>query len=247
MTSSEYHPLPLDPGPVPASLRDAFTAAEASRRTSSPRAHPADAQTDVVLVDPADDEARLTVIDQLLGSRDGVITLAYLVAARSSSTDSVGDVIAEPLSPAVPLPIVPLSVGLKSAGERRRRINSVLKPVLLAASLMLVAGTSWYVFTLPPPADVVRAAESALQLLAVAPGTATAPITLAWTGLRTTSRYRVEVLDANDAPIFASETNDTSAIVPAGTLDPGTYRWWVRSFHLDGTEIRSRVETLTVR
>jgi len=242
MTSSDHQPLPLDPGPVPASLRDAFTEAEASRRASSPRPHPADDLTDLVLVDSADDEVRLTVIDQLLGSRDGITTLAHLVAARSASTEAGGDASADPLSPIVPLP-----VGSSAAAGRRRRINAVLKPVLLAASLMLVAGTSWYVFTLPPAADVVRAAGSAVQLLAVPPATATAPISLAWKRIRTTSRYRVEVLDANDAPVFASETNDTSAVVPAGTLKPGTYRWWVRSRNLDGTEIRSRVEKLTVR
>jgi hypothetical protein len=242
MTSSESQPLPLDPGPVPASLRDAFTEAEASRRAASPQSHPTDDLTDLVLVDSADDEARLTVIDQLLGSRDGIATLAYLVAARSSSTEAGGNASADPLSPIVPLP-----VGTNSAAGRRRRITAVLKPVLLAASLMLVAGTSWYVFTLPPTADVVRTAGSAVQLLAVPPASATAPITLAWKRIRTTARYRVEVLDATDAPVFARETNDSSAVVPAGTLKPGTYRWWVRSRSLDGTEIRSRVEKLTVR
>jgi hypothetical protein len=93
----------------------------------------------------------------------------------------------------------------------------------------------------------VRAADSTVELLLVPPATTATPITLTWKGIRLDSRYRVEVLDANDDPVFATETNATTALVPRGTLKSGTYRWWVRSRAPDGSEIRSRVEKLIVR
>jgi len=242
MISPEHDPLPLHPGSVPASLRDAFTHAEELRRVSSPEPLPGDDATDLLIEDVAADEAQLTVIEQLLGSQDGIITLAHLVAARSSSPDAASNVSGAALPRTVSLAFAPTP-----SADRRRRIKSILKPVLLAASLTLVAGTSWYVFTLPPAADQVRAAGSAVELLSVPPATTVAPITLAWKGIQTASRYRVEILDANDDPVFATETNATSALVPRGTLRSGVYRWWVRSRAQDGSEIRSRVEKLIVR
>jgi len=242
MISSEHEPLPLDPGAVPAPLRDAFTRAEELRRVSSPEPLPGDDATDLLIEDLAADEAQLTVIEQLLGSRDGIVTLAHLVAARSSSPDAASNVSGAPLPRTVSL-----AFAATPAANRRRRIKSILKPVLLAASLTLVAGTSWYVFTLPPAADQVRATGSAVELLSVPPATTVAPITLAWKGIQTASRYRVEILDGNDDPVFVTETNATSALVPPGTLRSGVYRWWVRSRASDGAEIRSRVEKLIVR
>jgi len=242
MISSEHEPLPLDPGSVPASLRDAFTRAEEFRRVASPEPLPTDDATDRLIEDVAADEVRLTVIEQLLGSQDGIITLAHLVAARTSSTEAASDGPRAPLAGTVPRPFASTP-----AADRQRRIRSILKPVLLAASLTLVAGTSWYVFTLPPAADTVRTADSTVELLLVPPATTATPITLTWKGIRLDSRYRVEVLDANDDPVFATETNATTALVPRGTLKSGTYRWWVRSRAPDGSEIRSRVEKLIVR
>lgn len=243
MTSSEHQPLPTDPGPVPAPLREAYAAAEAARRAGGTAQHPGDAELDQLLDDTLDDQQRLDIVDQLLGSREGVNTLAHLVAARVSTVAPVSSADTDELPPST----VPLAFAGNPAAARRRRMIDTLKPMLLAASLMMVAGTSWYVFTLPPRGDEVRALGSVVELHAVAQGTAVAPVTLAWKPLRSISRYRVEILDANDDPVFTTETNDTVAVVPTGSLKPGTYRWWVRSRATDGTEIRSRVEKLTVR
>jgi hypothetical protein len=244
MTSPDHQPLPRDPGSVPASLRDAYTLAEESQRAAAPLPHPGDAETDMLLDDAADDLARLSIVDQMLGSRQGVETLAHLVAARLSTAD-----------PATPdshdagttASTVPLAFAASPAAARRRRVNSMLKPVLLAASLMMVAGTSWYVFTLPQGADDVRALGTVVELHGVTGAAQSSPLTLAWKPLPTVSRYRVEILDANDDPVFTTETNDTTAVVPPRSLKAGTYRWWVRSRATDGVEIRSRVEKLTIR
>jgi hypothetical protein len=123
----------------------------------------------------------------------------------------------------------------------------MLKPALLAASLMMVAGTSWYVFTLPQGTDEVRALGTVVELHGATVATQAAPVTLAWKPLPSTWRYHVEILGTDDAPVFTTETNDTTAVVPPGSLKAGTYRWWVRSRATDGVEIRSRVEKLTIR
>ncbi len=241
MTNSDQQALPLDPGSVSASLRDAYTAAEASRRAAVPGMHPADQDIDRLLHDDLDDEARLAIVDHLLGSRQGVETLAHLVAARSATAEpnaGSGD---------TPISTVPLAFAAAPSADRRRSVNATLKPILLAASLMLVASTSWYVFSQPARGDEVRALGSVVELQAAPPATAVAPIRLAWKSLRSTSRYRIEILDANDDPVFTRETNDTTAVVPPGSLKAGVYRWWVRSRATDGSEIRSRVEKLTVR
>ena len=73
------------------------------------------------------------------------------------------------------------------------------------------------------------------------------PLTLVWKPRQSDSRYQVEILNANDDPVFTLETHDTTLVVPPGTLAPGTSRWWVRSRATDGAGIRSRVENLTIR
>ena len=243
MTRSEHQPLPLDPGPVPAVLRDAYSATAAARRIALPGAHPSQQELDHLLDESLDDETRLSLLDQLLGSRQGIETLAYLVAARISTAAPAADADRGPgASAAVSLPFV-----AHHEQTPRWRIAAMLKPIMLAASLLTVAGSGWYVLTLPPRGDDVRAAGSEVQLRPVQPGAAARPVTLIWKPRRSVSRYRVEILDTNDDPVFTTETNDTTVVVPPGTLAPGTYRWWVRSRASDGTEIRSRVEKLTIR
>ena len=87
MTGSDHQPLPRDPGTMPASLRDAYILSAESRRAASPLSHPDDAAAELLLDDTADDLARLSVVDQLLGSREGLGTLAHLTAARLSTVE----------------------------------------------------------------------------------------------------------------------------------------------------------------
>jgi hypothetical protein len=242
MTSSDDLQLPRDPGPVPAPLRDAFAWARDAERTSSPAAPLDDAALDALAASEGDDEARFAMIEQLLGSPDGARTLAHIVAARTSTagTEEFFDA-AEDVAPSTPRGFVDGSLD-----ARRRNAIAGLKPMLLAASLMLVAGTSWYVFTLPRRGDEVRSAGSAVELLAVPTGAARSPIPLRWTGTRTDERYSIEVLDANDVPVFASDTNATQVMIPGALLKPGTYRWYVRARGSDRTEVQSTVATFTV-
>lgn len=242
MTSSDDLQLPRDPGPVPAQLRDAFAWARSAERVSTPTASPDAAAIDALADASSDEEARFAVIEQLLGSPDGAQTLAHIVAARTS-TAAAGEYF-DGLNE-TPTNLRAFVGG--AAAHRQSDALSRLKPVLLAASLMLVAGTSWYVFTLPRTGDEVRSAGSAVELLAVPTEAAQSPITLKWKALRDDARYSVEVLDANDVPVFSADTNSTQAVVPAASLKPGTYRWYVRARATDRSEIRSRVESFTVR
>ncbi len=242
MMSSEHRPLPLDPGPVPASLRDAFALSQDATRASSPLPLPGEPALDLLAEESSEDEARCAVVEQLLASQEGVRILAHVVAARTSTAGmDAGAASNRATARTTPVSLV----GAPAA--RRSWVTSTVKPILLAASLMLVCGSSWYVFTLPSGRDEVRSLGSSVELQSVVQLASAAPITLTWKSLQSTSRYRVEVLDANDDPVFAAETNDTSAVVPRASLRPGPYRWWVRSRATDGTEIRSRVEKLTVR
>ncbi|MDZ7629848.1 MAG: hypothetical protein U5K74_00470 [Gemmatimonadaceae bacterium] len=243
MTSSDDLQLPRDPGPVPASLRDAFAWARDAERASAPEPLPDPAALDALADSDADDDARFAVIEQLLGSPEGARTLAHVVAARTSTAGAD-----EYFATSTDLPAsAPRAFVDGTIGVRRRDALSGLKPLLLAASLMLVAGTSWYVYTLPPAGDEVRSAGDAIELEAAQMFESRAPIKLSWKPMRSDVRYSLEVLDVNDTPVFTTETNLTQAVLPASTLKPGTYRWFVRARATDRTEVRSRVESFTVR
>ncbi len=244
MRNTEELHLPQDPGDVPATLRAAFTWVRDSDRASAPTPLPDDATLESLADDAFDDESRLIAIDQMLGSREGAQTLAHVIAARSSTAaaDEYFERASEPVAAAA-RNLSPVSGSI----VRSRTFISRMKPLLLAASLMLVAGTSWYVFSLPRAGDEVRSADGAVELVTVPPSAARTPITLRWRALRSDVRYSVEVLDANDAPVFANETSQTQTVLPATALKPGTYRWYVRARASDGTEVRSRVESFSVR
>lgn len=243
MTSSDDLQLPRDPGPVPASLRDAFAWARDAERVSAPAPLPDDAMLESLAAAAEDDDARFAVIEQLLGSPEGARTLAHVIAARASTvgTDDYFNATA-PAAPTVSRAFVAGAVG-----PRRSDAMSRLKPLLLAASLMLVAGTSWYVYTLPQAGDEVRSLGSSVELVPVQPAGSRAPITLRWKAVRSDARYTVEVMDSTDTPVFTSETNATETVLATSTLKPGTYRWFVRARSTDRSEVRSRVQSFTVR
>lgn len=245
MMNSDELQLPLDPGPIGASLHDAFRWIRDGERASSPAALPDDSQI-AVAADPAsgagsdaDEETRLAVIEQLLASTEGARTIAFLVAARASTNGS--DDYFTAADDRTPRGFA----GGADFGRRAKPFNR-LKPLLLAASLMLVAGTSWYVYTLPTTGDEVRAVGAAVELFDVPDQRTATPITLRWKPLRADDRYTIEVLDANDSPVYAVDTNGTQLVIPSTTLKPGSYRWYVRARGTDGREIRSRVQSFTV-
>ncbi len=244
MTSSDDLQLPRDPGPVPLSLRDAFAWARDAERASAPGALPDDAALSALAGADQDDDARFSVIEQLLASPLGARTLAHVVAARASVSGAEEYFGAASLAS---MPTPPRAFVDGTIGTRRRDALSGLKPLLLAASLILVAGTSWYVYTLPPQGDEVRSSAETIELLPTLQFAARAPIRLTWKAHRRDVRYSIEVLDVSDAPVFTTETSATEAVVPPSTLKPGTYRWYVRARATDLTEVRSRVDTFTVR
>lgn len=62
---------------------------------------------------------------------------------------------------------------------------------------------------------------------------------LVWHAVPGAVRYAVEVLDQNDRVVFAQQTSDTVARVPALTAPPAA--WWVRATLGDGSERRSAI------
>ena len=245
MTIFDDLELPRDPGTVPASLRDAYARARDAERSSQPQVLPDDTTLDAFADMQGDDDAQLGVVDQLLGSADGAGVLAHIVAARTSVHQTENLLAAKAAS--APRHLAGNQVTALNAPRQSRGFVASLKPMLLAASLVLVAGTSWYALTQPQRGDELRSADATLTLDQVAPSRSIGAITLRWRAIRDDARYRVEVLDTADEPVYATETNETSAIVPPSALKPGTYRWYVRARATDGTEMRSRVDTFIVR
>jgi len=246
MNGSDGVSLPRDPGPVPAALREAFARATVSEL--APLSLPEEYQIELLAMGEGDDDIRLSTIDQLLITAEGSVVVAHLVAARGATVGSEDQI--QSLTGSYPTP-VPAAVppGVLDLGARRpspRRVTG-FTPLLLAASLMLVAGTSWFMLAQPRAGDELRASLADLQLLAVAPSAAGTPITLRWKPLRAETRYSVEVLDAADAPVFQLETSATQGLVPAASLKAGTYRWYVRARMADQSEVRSQVESFVVR
>jgi len=248
MSGSDGVSLPRDPGPVPAALREAFALATASASEPAMLPLPEEHHIELLAMGEGDDDLRLSTIDQLLITAEGSVVVAHLVAARGATVGSEQQI--QSLTGSYPTPL-PAAVpgGMLDLAARRASPKRVtgFTPLLLAASLMLVAGTSWFMFSQPRAGDEIRSSRADLQLLAVAPAAARTPITLRWTPLRADARYSVEVLDADDAPVFQLETSATQGLIPAASLKPGTYRWYVRARRVDQSEIRSRVESFVVR
>lgn len=241
MTNSEGTSLPRDPGPVPASLREAFAWSRNAARSPMPLSAADEAALETLVATRAADDDQFASIEHLLESHDGSLALAHLIAARSATAGT------DELLNAADGPPAQASRTFRTNGAARRHAAvSALKPFLLAASLLLVAGTSWYVFTLPPPGDEVRTMGAAVDLQPVPPAAAEAPLTLRWKAISPNARYRVEVLDSTDVPVFVAETSERILTVPRASLKRGVYRWWVRSRGADGADIRSRVEKLVV-
>jgi len=246
MSVSDGVSLPRDPGPVPAALREAFARATASEASTPPL--PEEHHIELLAMGEGDDDVRLSTIDQLLITAEGSVVVAHLVAARGATVGSENQI--QSLTGSYPTAVA--SAAPAGVTDMRARRPSPTRgtgfmPLILAASLMLVAGTSWYVLSQPRAGDEIRASRADLQLLAVAPSAAGTPITLRWKPLRADTRYSVEVLDADDAPVFQTETSATQGIVPAASLKAGTYRWYVRGRMADQSEVRSRVESFVVR
>jgi len=246
MSGSDGVPLPRDPGPVPMALREAF--ARASAGESAMLSLPEEDQIELLAMGEGDDDLRLSTIDQLLITAEGSVVVAHLVAARGATVGSEQQI--QSLTGSYPTPVsTGVPAGVLDMQARRAGPTRVMgfRPLVLAASLMLLAGTSWYVRSALGAGDEIRASLADLELLAVAPSAASKPITLRWKPLRADTRYSVEVLDADDAPVFQFETSATRGIVPAALLTAGTYRWYVRARMADQSEIRSRVESFVVR
>lgn len=251
MSSPDGISLPRDPGPVPVALREAFARASASEAVTLPL--PEENDIELLAMGEGDDDVRLSTIDQLLITAEGNVVLAHVVAARGATVGSEGQIqsltgaFPTRVSTAAPSPAPTPGVLEMPARRANPKRASWLVPFLLAASVLLVTVAGWRASTQEGVGDEIRASSADLQLRAVAPSTVSAPISLRWTPLRGDTRYSIEILDADDAPVFQRETGEPETIVSAGSLQVGTYRWYVRARMADQREIRSRVESFEVR
>ena len=136
------------------------------------------------------------------------------------------------------------------AGSREpvtvRSISRRIMPLALAASVLLAIGVGLMVRN--RESDVSRGGRSALVLLTPAAEVAPAqPVTFSWRPFPGTQRYRLELLDRNGVAVFSQLTPDTSLILPAELLPPGSsYRWWVRDA-TPGSPIASPLRALRIR
>jgi hypothetical protein len=249
MTDRDHDPTPTtDPGPVPASVRRAWTVLAARGPVADEAA--LDAHLATVADPDADEEARLAAIEAVLEQPGGSEALAILAAARRAVPPATDQALAESAAPAL---------GVVRGDAPRRPPAPVATPrpralprwAVAAALVAVVAGTSVVLggrgTDAVPDADPVRAGERALLLVGPRGDLAAPPTRLAWRALAGRPRYTVELLDAADAPVMLVETTDTTAAIPAGTLRPGSYRWFVRARATDGTDLRSALERFTIR
>lgn len=120
-------------------------------------------------------------------------------------------------------------------------------PLALAASVVLALGIGLAVRQRMPD-DITRGEPASIRL--VAPNAevfATRPVAFTWRPLSGARRYRLELLDDSDAPVFSAETADTTLVMPAGRLHAGvSYRWWVRDA-TPGAQRSSALRRLRVR
>jgi hypothetical protein len=237
MRNDDATSLPQDPGPVPPAVVDAYV----RMRDATDGSMPNDADVDAVASAEGDDESRLSTIEALLATAEGRVTLAHIAAARGAVTDAHARDVAPAQAAAIraltPRAAAPLPVGRRESWRR----YAAAACVMLASALVLRQ------FAARADDDGVRTAGNAITVIAhLGPVDAEAS-DLTWRPL-SGSRYRLEVLDATGTPVFVRETNDTVVRVPAGMLMSATrYRWFVRAFRADGSEVRSAMQRLETR
>lgn len=120
-------------------------------------------------------------------------------------------------------------------------------PVLAAAAVALVAVTLT-ITRRPPPPQFRGPGGEAVSLLAPWDGAevpGAAGTRFEWRAVPGVERYRIEVLDSDQAVVFEAEPADTEAVTDRA-LPPGSYLWRVEARLRDGTRRFSPVRRLTV-
>jgi hypothetical protein len=242
---------------VPARVRAAYARLAARAPVSDPAA--LEAALGVLARDAAhtaaDDEARAAAVATLLAVEGGREALGWLAAARravdpAAVTAAIGTPAPATAAPTgvAPAPGAPARV-VGTIGGRLPARRPLPRWALAAALVAVVAVVAGVVLRggRPEAADDRVRGPDALLLVAPSGTLRAAPATLTWRPRAGRPRYTVELLDSADAPVLIVETSDTTAAVPAGTLRPGGYRWFVRARGVDGTEVRSAVGRFTVR
>ncbi|MBL8961285.1 MAG: hypothetical protein JNJ98_15620 [Gemmatimonadetes bacterium] len=112
---------------------------------------------------------------------------------------------------------------------------------LAAAATVLVAVTLYFRAPVVEPSGVRADDTTAVRLVApesVAAGTA---IAVAWHPVAGADAYRVELLDTLGVALHSTVTSDSTLMVPAAVLPPGTgaVDWLVVARRADGNETRS--------
>jgi hypothetical protein len=134
-----------------------------------------------------------------------------------------------------------------AAGRNRTSIGRRFIPLALAASLLLAVGIGLAVRDRAQPGDVPRGVHGLVLLSPPNEVAAGQPIRFVWQPVPGARRYRVELLDEQDATVFSGFTADTTLVWSGSELRPGSaYRWWVRDA-TPGAQLASPLRRLRVR
>ena len=143
---------------------------------------------------------------------------------------------------------------------KRRRASQLLPAVGIAAAAMLalVAGIS--LIGGPTGSDSMRdpvrapslTRSHALMVLEPAPDASLsigADVRFVWNAAELGSTYRLVVLDESGGPVWATETSDTVAVLPAsaGPERTGAYFWFVNALASDGSTLTSGARRFSLR
>ncbi|MCU0626073.1 MAG: hypothetical protein MUF21_06240 [Gemmatimonadaceae bacterium] len=241
-----------DPGPVPAAVRAAY--ARLARPTTATDAVAFEASLAAAADPEASDDARAESVERLLALDGGREALAYLAAARRATAPGpAGETVRDAADPsaraddAAPLRIERGGARAAMLAGTRAPVRRVPRWALAAAGVAIVAGVTLTRLGRDGDIDVTRDGGSALATVSPRGELTGAPTRLVWRARPGRTRYTVELLGADDAPVFTQETNDTAVTIPAGLLSRGAYRWYVRARGLDGTDVRSPLQRFTIR
>jgi hypothetical protein len=121
----------------------------------------------------------------------------------------------------------------------------------VAASLVLAAGASavWWRQRDSGP-DVLRGEESPITLVAPLGDVSPSPgARFSWRTVHDAERYTLVVVDTTGEEVFASETRDTSVVLPDSVrLRPGAaYLWWVQAVRAGQPPVTAVTQRVVVR
>ncbi len=144
-----------------------------------------------------------------------------------------------------------LEIAWAAARASRPRRSIPWRPYAIAASVLMLAGTSalWLRQRDGSSVEVMRGSDSPVTLVAPLGRVAGERAThFVWRRVPKAQRYTLVVVDTAGTELFASETRDTAIVLPDTVrLAPGgSYLWWVQARLTDESTVTAVTQRLTV-